>query len=94
MYTRLENLKANNYKNLENCINILKNFYNISPSNNLTLLIIDINSDNIEKQKTLYEFYYSLFSENELIKLNAEEKCINIIKNDIPKIALLFQYKV
>ena len=71
-----------NYRNLESCINILKNHYNNQVDDNLIILIIDIISEDPEekkKQKSFYEFYH------QNTKLNAEELCENMIKNDIPE---------
>ena len=71
-----------NYRNLESCINILKNQYNNQVDDNLIILIIDIISEDPEekkKQKSFYEFYH------QNTKLNAEELCKNMIKNDIPE---------
>ena len=66
--------------NLGECEDILKNYYNLENTNNLIILIINVNK-NIEYDKTVYEVYADLNGNNLLTKLDLNI-CNNILMNN------------
>ena len=68
---KIQKNNVNRLVNLGNCENILKSFYDLKNTDNLVILIINIQKDaSEENNKLVYEVYAELNNENKLTKLD------------------------
>ena len=70
--------------NLGNCENYLKNYYKLDTTDNLVILIINVQKNKMKPSKIVYEVYSEL-SENKLTKLDLNICKDSLTNNEIKK---------